>query len=155
MARLRRFNTTEPAMNQSDIKMRFVKAAFLILVFMLCFTNSLGAEQAMAGAANDAGQKHEGLLAIKFYQKYISGIDGDRCSMYPSCSHYSAQAIRKHGWFKGWIMTSDRLIRCGRDESKFSAPVMVNGRQHTYDPIDRNDLWKTNTTWNPHPQSVT
>jgi len=104
----------------------------------------------VTGPDNDTFKGYEAPSAIKFYQKYISGIDGDRCSMYPSCSHYSGQAIKKHGWLKGWIMTCDRLMRCGRDEAKISPPIMVKGQRHTYDTLDRNDIWKAKTSWRPH-----
>ena len=120
---------------------------------ILLIINFAGAEEAVENAANYDGSQQEGPLVIKIYQKYISGI-GERCSMYPSCSHYSSQAIKNHGWFKGWVMSCDRLIRCGRDESKFSHPIMVNGRPHTYDPLNRNDIWESHTSWNPHPSST-
>lgn len=127
----------------------------LVLVCLLVMPTALtAAAEATRNANNHNGQQLEGPFAIKIYQKYISGIDGDRCSMYPSCSHYSSQAIKTHGWFKGWIMTCDRLIRCGRDESKFSHPVMVNGRLHTYDPVDRNDIWKANPHATPTVQTT-
>ena len=78
---------------------------------------------------------------IKFYQTYISGIDGNRCPMSPSCSNYAAKAIDKHGLLIGWIMTCDRLVRCGRDETHLSPEVTVNGRHLFYDPVKANDFW--------------
>ena len=78
---------------------------------------------------------------IKFYQAHISGIDGNRCPMYPHCSQYCAQAIRKHGFGLGWVMSFDRLLRCGRDEVRLSPHVRVNGRELTFDPVSANDFW--------------
>jgi uncharacterized protein len=53
------------------------------------------------------------LLLIRFYQKVISpGIPGDTCRFYPSCSHYSYQAIYKYGVWKGGTMSAWRILRC-------------------------------------------
>ncbi len=41
----------------------------------------------------------------------------------------------------GWIMTSDRLMRCGRDETRLSPGVFSNGKLKTADPVSRNDFW--------------
>ena len=91
---------------------------------------------------DEKGKQGETLLSpIKFYQDYISRVDGDRCVMYPTCSQYCSQAIKKHGPLLGWIMCSDRLIRGGRDETRLSAPVWVNGERRTYDPVSNNDFW--------------
>jgi len=87
---------------------------------------------------------------IKFYQDHISGIDGNRCPMYPSCSRYGAQAIRKHGFVLGWIMACDRLLRCGRDEVRLSPHVRVNERELTFDPVSANDFW----WFSPKPSAI-
>ena len=78
---------------------------------------------------------------IKFYQAHISGIDGNRCPMYPSCSQYCAQAIQKHGLGLGWIMACDRMLRCGRDEVRLAPHIRVNGRELLFDPVSANDFW--------------
>jgi putative component of membrane protein insertase Oxa1/YidC/SpoIIIJ protein YidD len=78
---------------------------------------------------------------ISFYQDHISAVDGDRCPMYPSCSHYISQAVEKHGILVGWIMGCDRLIRCGRDEKNVSPSVRINNQQYVYDPVSANDSW--------------
>ncbi|MBW2603147.1 MAG: membrane protein insertion efficiency factor YidD [Deltaproteobacteria bacterium] len=79
---------------------------------------------------------------IKFYQDYISSVDGNRCPMHPTCSRYCIEALKKHGTFLGWIMCSDRLIRCGRDEEKLSNPVWIDGEKRSYDPVSNNDFWR-------------
>jgi putative membrane protein insertion efficiency factor len=80
------------------------------------------------------------LYPIKFYQDYISSVDGNRCPMHPTCSQYCIEAFKKHGTFLGWIMCSDRLMRCGRDENKLSDPVWIDGKKRTYDPVSNNDF---------------
>ena len=82
------------------------------------------------------------LNPIKFYQDYISSVDGNRCPMHPTCSRYCAEAIKKHGTFLGWIMCSDRLIRCGRDENKLSDSIWIDGKKRIYDPVSNNDFWR-------------
>ena len=76
-----------------------------------------------------------------FYQKVISPIDGDRCPMYPSCSQYAKDSIQKHGVVLGWIMSMDRLVRCGRDEKKISPSLYIGNKKYIYDPVENNDFW--------------
>lgn len=89
-------------------------------------------------AASPAGAQN---IFITFYQEHISAADGDRCRMYPSCSSYASTAIDKHGLVLGWVMACDRLVRCGRDETKISLPVLVDNQEYIYDPVEANDFW--------------
>jgi putative membrane protein insertion efficiency factor len=47
---------------------------------------------------------------IKFYQTF-SATREPRCKYYPSCSNYTATAIRRYG-FKGVVMSIWRILRC-------------------------------------------
>lgn len=85
-----------------------------------------------------------GTSLVRFYQKVISPIDGSDCPMYPSDSRYAVESFQKHGFFMGWIMTVDRLYRCGRDELKRSPTVKVAGQAKCFDPVDNNDFWWRN-----------
>jgi hypothetical protein len=76
-----------------------------------------------------------------FYKTVVSATDGDRCGMSPSCSSYAAQAFKKHGFFMGWIISCDRLIRCGRDETRLSTPIQFGDRSLTRDTLEDNDFW--------------
>ncbi|MBT5856016.1 membrane protein insertion efficiency factor YidD [bacterium] len=49
---------------------------------------------------------------IKLYQLIISPLLGQRCRFYPSCSHYSLDAIQFHGATRGSILSVKRLIKC-------------------------------------------
>ncbi|UCG64254.1 MAG: membrane protein insertion efficiency factor YidD [Deltaproteobacteria bacterium] len=80
-------------------------------------------------------------LLVEVYRRSISPIDGKDCPMYPSCSEYSIRSFKKHGFFIGWMMTGDRLFRCGRDELRLSPQVIVNGERRCYDPLENNDFW--------------
>ena len=61
--------------------------------------------------------------------------------MYPSCSQYSMACFEKHGFLMGWMMTWDRLYRCGRDELRLSPQMIVDGKYKCYDPVENNDFW--------------
>lgn len=96
-----------------------------------------------ATSAKDASDMQSSSVTstMSFYQKYISSVDGDRCSMVPSCSSYFTHAVKKHGLFLGWIMTCDRLMRCGRDEFRVSEIRLRGQRQYCLDSVENNDFW--------------
>lgn len=82
-----------------------------------------------------------GSAGVNFFQKHISPIDANRCSCYPSCSIYANKAITEHGALLGWIMTCDRLVRCGRDTSTLSKKIVINSEILASDPVKANDFW--------------
>lgn len=53
------------------------------------------------------------LALIKIYQWVISPILGpNKCRFTPTCSHYAAEALKKHGPFKGLWLAIKRISRC-------------------------------------------
>ncbi len=93
---------------------------------------------------SSAGQDPTLAGLIRFYAgplDHLSAVRFGECPMHPSCSAYAMQAIREHGPVIGWVMTCDRLMRCGRDELDLSPEVFINGRWKTYDPVAANDWW--------------
>ena len=64
---------------------------------------------------------------IGFYQNYISGIRGQSCPMYPSCSRYGIDSFRNNNFFNAFLSTSDRLIRCGHDYENYSFTLSNDG----------------------------
>lgn len=52
------------------------------------------------------------LILIRFYQYFISPLTGASCRFTPTCSQYGAEAISKHGPFKGGWLTIRRIARC-------------------------------------------
>ncbi|MSO97090.1 MAG: membrane protein insertion efficiency factor YidD [Rhodospirillaceae bacterium] len=50
--------------------------------------------------------------AIKVYQWTLSPLIGPVCRYTPSCSHYAAEAILRHGPFKGIWLAAHRIVRC-------------------------------------------
>lgn len=82
--------------------------------------------------------------AVRFYQgplDHLNAVRSGSCPMQPSCSEYCLQAVEKHGAIIGWIMSCDRLMRCGRDEIELSSPVLVDGSPRWPDPVTENDWW--------------
>lgn len=56
--------------------------------------------------------KHLCLLLLRLYRMILSPLLGSRCRFYPSCSHYSAEAIEIFGVLKGAKLTVYRLLKC-------------------------------------------
>jgi hypothetical protein len=90
---------------------------------------------------DETGGFHPALWLVTLYREHISPIDGDRCPSLPTCSFYSFQAFEKHGFFLGWMMTVDRLIHEGQEETKVSPVVFSEGKWKIFDPVSNNDFW--------------
>jgi hypothetical protein len=52
------------------------------------------------------------LLILKLYKKIISPLLGNHCRFYPTCSHYTYEAIDRHGVVKGFFLGLKRLLKC-------------------------------------------
>ena len=113
---------------------------FGLLIMVIAFSPVFGDETASRPETpeEDTGPM---AMALTFFRKTISRADGRRCMMYPNCSHYSGQAFEKHGFVKGWVLTSDRLLRCGRDEKRLSEQIIINKHVYVFDPLEHNDFW--------------
>ena len=97
-------------------------------------------EAGLKPCATEGFLKKSFLQTIKFFQVFISPADGDRCPMYPSCSLYATEAVQTYGITKGIILTSDRLLRCGRERDY---PLILHQeRYHYFDPLKNNIIWK-------------
>jgi putative membrane protein insertion efficiency factor len=88
-----------------------------------------------------------GMMLISFFQTVISPVDGATCDFYPTCSAYAKQALKKHGLFIGLIMTSERLCRYHTDEGY--QPIVKFGSYYSYDPVENNDFWFTQSKASP------
>jgi uncharacterized protein len=56
--------------------------------------------------------KRAAIWAIWLYQRAVSPYLPSACRYAPTCSHYSQEAIQKHGLFKGSWLGLKRLVRC-------------------------------------------
>ncbi|MDB2463484.1 membrane protein insertion efficiency factor YidD [Flavobacteriaceae bacterium] len=52
------------------------------------------------------------ILLIKFYQNFISPFTPSTCRFNPTCSHYSIEALKKHGALRGGWLALKRIARC-------------------------------------------
>ena len=52
------------------------------------------------------------LFLIRAYKALLSPLLGTRCRYYPSCSDYTYEAIKKHGFVRGTSLGMRRLLRC-------------------------------------------
>jgi putative component of membrane protein insertase Oxa1/YidC/SpoIIIJ protein YidD len=83
---------------------------------------------------NEEYGKGENII-INFYQEWISPIKGGNyCPMHPSCSQYAKIAFDKYSPFKAFIMTCDRLLRCGHELYLYQTILIDDGIKF-YDPI--------------------
>ena len=77
------------------------------------------------------------LGSVRFFQTWISPVDGPRCNFSPTCSQFGYQAVERHGPVLGVMLTADRLLRCnywttaGPDYTR-----LPNGALH--DPVANN-----------------
>ncbi|PAU79302.1 membrane protein insertion efficiency factor YidD [Halomonas salipaludis] len=49
---------------------------------------------------------------VHIYQWLISPLLGPRCRYWPSCSHYTLEALQAHGPLKGGWLALRRILRC-------------------------------------------
>lgn len=125
-----------------------VLIAFCFLFFLVTsgFTPGVCADEEISGQS-DASSSEESsgfnpaqwLLSI--YKDHISPVNADQCPSYPPCSSYAGQAMRKHGFFIGWMMTVDRLIHEGKEETSVSPYIHSHGEDLILDPVENNDFW--------------
>lgn len=52
------------------------------------------------------------LLLIRVYQRLLSPLLGPSCRFEPTCSHYAAECIARHGAARGGWLALRRLGRC-------------------------------------------
>ena len=70
----------------------------------------------MSGTASSAaGPKlpaRAGIVLVRCYQRFLSGLKPATCRYYPSCSEYAAQAVAHRGLLRGSLLAAWRLLRC-------------------------------------------
>ena len=71
---------------------------------------------------------------IWLHQNIITHADGPRSHFRPCSSQYMKLAIRKHGFFKGFVMGCDRLLR-ENDDPWIYRTIEIDGITHKLDPV--------------------
>ncbi len=67
---------------------------------------------------------------ITGYKFLISPLLGNTCRYLPTCSDYSIEALKTHGFFKGTYMTLKRIFSCH--------PIKLLGGSEGFDPVKKN-----------------
>jgi len=78
--------------------------------------------------------------AILLYRAQIAPALGRRCSLLPSCSEYTLQALGRHGLL-GIAMYADRAVREPSVVAEARNPVFERGRRRYADPVEAHDWW--------------
>jgi putative membrane protein insertion efficiency factor len=52
------------------------------------------------------------VLLVRFYQIIISPLMPAACRFTPTCSHYTLEALQKHGLFYGGYLGAKRILSC-------------------------------------------
>src|SRR4051812_34429118 len=63
------------------------------------------------------------VAAVRVYQREISAHRRPVCRFTPSCSEYAAQAVERHGAWRGTLLAARRLLRCRPAGSRGLDPV--------------------------------
>ena len=49
---------------------------------------------------------------IKYYKYLLSPLLGQSCRYLPTCSDYSIESLKTHGFFKGSFLSLKRILSC-------------------------------------------
>lgn len=52
------------------------------------------------------------IFLVKIYQVLISPLLPSTCRYQPTCSHYTVEALQKHGLWKGGKLSIKRIFSC-------------------------------------------
>ena len=74
-------------------------------------------------------------VMIGFHQQVISPADGPRSYHKPSSSQYTLDAMRKYGFFWGFLMGCDRLMRENDDPWIYDVVTDADGDTFKWDPV--------------------
>ena len=67
---------------------------------------------------------------IKGYRFLISPLLGHSCRYLPTCSEYSIEALKTHGFLKGILISFKRILTCH--------PIKFLGGGEGFDPVKKN-----------------
>ena len=116
---------------------------FFILFFSTLHADPWGKDSDLINHKNKISTKQQTILAstmklfIRFHQRVISPVDGPRSHFSPSSSQYMFNAIQHHGFFKGYILGCDRLLRENNDLWVY--PTISRGNVDVkHDPVRTN-----------------
>lgn len=74
---------------------------------------------------------------IVFHQNVISPVCGSRSNFRPTSSKYMQLAIQRYGFFKGFTMGCDRLLRENSDPWVYRK-IIIDDTEYKFDPAFNN-----------------
>ncbi len=108
--------------------------AYDILVLQNKNYHKTSLERSLLPAANTA------VSLVRFYQRYISPLNGARCMFYPTCSKFFLDATFRYGLFWGIIMTTDRMFYRENIHSIKNYPYLKSFGSYL-DPVENNFIF--------------
>jgi len=73
--------------------------------------------------------------AIQFHQEVISPADGPRSHFIPCSSSYTRDAMQKYGFYLGFMMGCDRLMRENAEPWFYRQTTDPQGKLVKWDPV--------------------
>ncbi|KAB2879430.1 membrane protein insertion efficiency factor YidD [bacterium] len=75
---------------------------------------------------------HIFIFLIRIYQNTISVVLPSTCRFFPSCSHYSVEAIKSHGVVCGSWLSVKRILKCHPFHPGGYDPVPTKDHLHSF-----------------------
>jgi putative component of membrane protein insertase Oxa1/YidC/SpoIIIJ protein YidD len=120
----------------------FVRNILLVFLPLSLFADPWGKDAQLCQAPKEPIQRCQTAvfgpfaeMMIKFHQTVISPADGPRSHFYPSSSQYTLDAMRKYGFFKGFLLGCDRLMRENPDPWVYTYIQLDNEVHLKHDPV--------------------
>lgn len=114
---------------------------FSILLINLCAEEPWGLDadllqkRAQAPVENRDFLQRMTRVVICFHKRVISPADGPRSHFKPSSSEYMLQSIERYGFFYGYLLGCDRLMRENRDPWVYRSFLGDYNQVTKWDPI--------------------
>lgn len=126
-----------------QIALRMLFAVFMSVAHLkLCYSQHLNSGSSSRNETyffrNDVEKRLVTDDYIGIYQRFIGGIRGHECPMYPSCSNYGLKTFKETNFLHAFALTSDRVLRCGHDHQYYPLTLTQGGfRYLDFSAIER------------------
>jgi hypothetical protein len=122
----------------------------LSFLFGICLNDSAGICWEAGNSTSDRDRLHAsvrgnrdgftiGACLASIFREHIAATDGDRRPSLPSYSPYSVLAFKKHGFFMGRMMTTDRPTHPG--DNGAASPLRIdNDPVKILDTVENKDF---------------